>query len=445
MSDNPTPVVRPEVSSDKPESGTAPAPRQVAPRLSARIRLAVPLGTLAGRMSRALGRGGGRTVAGRVVLRLAPSALEELGARHRVAFVSGTNGKTTTTRYLAAAMRAHEQVVSNDDGANLLSGLVATLMRSARRPTSLAVLEVDEAVLRTAVQLKPEVIVLLNLSRDQLDRTSEIGRIMALWTEALTKSPETVVVANADDPLLVVSVRDARPHDDNVIWVAAGLGWQSDAAVCPRCQSRFTGGRAFRCTNCTFARPTPAWSVNGDQLVGPEIGPFELDLPLPGQANCANAALALAAATHLGADVTAALEQVRTVTHIAGRYLFLHAEGCDVQLLLAKNPASWKEMLAVLGSRETAIVLAVNARGADGKDPSWLWDVPFEVLAGRNIVVTGERAEDLCVRLDYAEVPHTTAPDVVTALRQMGTGRCDIVGNYTAFQEARRLLEPHAR
>jgi hypothetical protein len=101
-------------------------------------------------------------------------------------------------------------------------------------------------------------------------------------------------------------------------------------------------------------------------------------------------------------------------------------------------------MLTVLDSRENSVVLSVNAREADGKDPSWLWDVPFELLRGKRIVVTGERADDLRVRLDYADVPHDTAPDVVTALRLLSGDRVDVVGNYTAFQDARRALERHA-
>jgi UDP-N-acetylmuramyl tripeptide synthase len=383
-------------------------------------------------------------VPGRVVLLLAPEALKELSARHRLALVSGTNGKTTTTRYLATAMRAKEPVVTNDDGSNLARGLVSALIGASQHEGSLAVLEVDEHVLITAIDAHPDVVVMLNLSRDQLDRSSEVGRIKTLWTAAVVRSPTTTVVVNADDPLLVACVTEARPDGHDVVWVAAGADWQSDAPVCPVCQGQFAGGRAFRCTSCDFARPTPHWSVEGDLLHRPDGPPMPLHLPLPGQANRGNAALAIAAAHRLGVDPGAALAQLQTVTHIAGRYRLIHAEGCDAQLLLAKNPASWKEMLTVLDGRDNSVVLSVNAREADGKDPSWLWDVPFELLRGKRIVVTGERADDLRVRLDYADVPHETAPDVVTALRLLTGDRVDVVGNYTAFQDARRALEHHA-
>jgi UDP-N-acetylmuramyl tripeptide synthase len=375
---------------------------------------------------------------------LAPEALKELSAQHRLALVSGTNGKTTTTRYLATAMRASGPVVTNDDGSNLARGLVSALIGARQQESGLAVLEVDEHVLITAVDAQPEVVVMLNLSRDQLDRSSEVGRIKALWSAAVLRSPTTTVVVNADDPLLVACIAQARPDSDKVVWVAAGADWQSDAPVCPVCQGQFTGGRAFRCTACDFARPTPQWSVEGELLHRPDGPPMPLALPLPGQANRGNAALAIAAAHHLGVAPEAALQQLQTVTHIAGRYRLIHAEGCDAQLLLAKNPASWKEMLAVLGSRDNSVVLSVNAREADGKDPSWLWDVPFELHKGKRIVVTGERADDLRVRLDYAEVPHGTATDVVAALQQLSGDRVDVVGNYTAFQDARRVLERHA-
>ena len=89
--------------------------------------------------------------------------------------------------------------------------------------------------------------------------------------------------------------------------------------------------------------------------------------------------------------------------------------------MLAKNPAGWQELLGLVRPGTGPVVVAINARIADGRDPSWLWDVPFEQLAGRPVVATGERCLDLSVRLRYAEVEHTTVADSVAAVRSAGS------------------------
>ena len=108
--------------------------------------------------------------------------------------------------------------------------------------------------------------------------------------------------------------------------------------------------------------------------------------------------------------------------------------------MLAKNPAGWAELLALVCPGTTPVVVSINARVADGRDPSWLWDVPFEKLAGRMVVATGERCRDLAVRLRYAEVDHTTMADPLAAVAAAGReaegdGRVEFIGNYTAFHD----------
>ena len=114
--------------------------------------------------------------------------------------------------------------------------------------------------------------------------------------------------------------------------------------------------------------------------------------------------------------------------------------GVTARLLLAKNPAGWAELLDLLADGDDPVVIGINARVADGHDPSWLWDVPFERLAGRLAVATGERCLDLAMRLQYAGVAHRTTPDQLEALQLAGAADVQYVGNYTAFQELRRLL-----
>ena len=216
-------------------------PSTAAPRLTPRARLALAVGGLAGAASRATRRGSGRTVAGRVAARLAPDLLAELARGRRLLLVSGTNGKTTTTRYLTAALQDLGPVLSNDDGGNLKAGIVQALARGARTGYAVGVLEVDERALTTlAGTLQPQVVVLLNLTRDQLDRTGEIGFHVAGWSQALRDAPAALVVANADDPLVVAAVLGGRPDSTGVRWVAAGQPWHRD---CPRARAAGPPGR----------------------------------------------------------------------------------------------------------------------------------------------------------------------------------------------------------
>src|SRR4029077_18341247 len=131
---------------------------------------------------------------------------------------------------------------------------------------------------------------------------------------------------------------------------------------------------------------------------------------LPGRANRANAAMALATAAVLGADRSVAGRALGSLDEVVGRYAVVDSGGVQARLLLAKNPAGWLEVFDFLRPPPLPVVVVINARIADGRDPSWLWDVPFERLAGRLVVASGERSRDLAVRLRYAGVEHIHAP-----------------------------------
>ena len=248
-------------------------------------------------LSRALRLGSGSTVGGRVGLFIDPNLLETLGRARRVALVTGTNGKTTTTRLLVEALGGPGAVASSGFGANMPAGLVSALANSpAGAP---AVLEVDERYLEIAAHvLDPDVVVLLNLSRDQLDRMSEVRMVAARWRRAL-EDLDTTVVANADDPLVAYAAGQAR----RVVWVAAGSLWHEDAYHCPVCDSRITfepslaatANAAWHCT-CGFTRPTPAASIVEEELVLADGTSHHIELSVPGRFNRANAAMAALAA-----------------------------------------------------------------------------------------------------------------------------------------------------
>jgi UDP-N-acetylmuramyl tripeptide synthase len=122
-------------------------------------------------------------------------------------------------------------------------------------------------------------------------------------------------------------------------------------------------------------------------------------------------------------------------TAVDGRYRHAVVGHSDARLLLAKNPAGWVEVFDMLAPAPGPVVVVINARIADGRDPSWLWDVPFERLAGRPVAASGERSRDLAVRLRYAGVEHHRIPDPIAAVRELGPGPVDVAANYTALRD----------
>lgn len=400
-----------------------------------RARAALAAGTLAGRVSRVTGRGAGTQVSGRVMLGIEPDLLATVAAGRRVAVISATNGKTTTTRLLAEALRAAgTPVVSNHTGANMPAGVAAALGRD--RDARVAVLEVDERWVPKVVEpLATEVLVLGNLTRDQLDRFGEVRSIAERWRAVCTAHPDLAVVANASDPHVVWSVRPA----EHVTWVALGAPWRSDAATCPECAALLVwSADSFHCDACGFAQPEAPYRLDGDALVTPD-GRHELELRLPGSWNTMNAALALTTAiVHFGVEPEAALRGLRALEVVSGRFSTRRlADGRDVRVLLAKNPAGWTEVLRWLEPKTTSVVLAVNAHVADGRDPSWLWDVPYELLRGKSVAASGERALDVAVRLDYGGVAHTVDPDPMAAAASL-PGEIHIIASYTQFTDLTR-------
>jgi lipid II isoglutaminyl synthase (glutamine-hydrolysing) len=417
-----------------------------------RLTAATGLGRIAGGLSKSLGRGDGLVIGGRVILATFPGAFPRLVSGRRVVFVSATNGKTTTTRLLVAALRSAGPVVTNASGANMPAGIVAAL---ARPPVGVpsdapAVIEADETYLPGLLAgTQSPLLVLANLTRDQLDRVSEVAMVARRWRAAFAAANGLSAVANADDPH-VVWAANVIP---DVTWVSVGQRWTADSALCPSCGLILRradvdnpGNPDWSCS-CGFRRPPVSWTLEPGALVGPSGERYPLDLQLPGAANQANAAMAVVAAAALGVAPALSVPALHTVASVGGRYQTVTLAGRRVRLLLGKNPAGWAEMFGMLAPAPAPVVIAINARAADGKDPSWLWDVPFERLADRLVVATGERRHDLAVRLLYADVAHATVedpwaagalPGAIGDAGLAGHATLDAVGTYTAFRELLR-------
>ncbi|WP_239028845.1 Mur ligase family protein [Pseudonocardia acidicola] len=375
-------------------------------------------------------------IGGRVALAADPDALARLAAGRSIALVSGTNGKSTTTTLLATALGgAVDAVATNIGGANMPDGLVSALLERPTAPR--AVLEVDEPYLpRVLMACRPAVVVLLNLTRDQLDRVGETRQLAERIRQALDDRPDAVVVANVEDPLVVWAAQRARRQ----VWVAAGTGWTGDSTQCPACGGVLVRDTGTWSCSCGLRRPTPDWELHGEQVRVPDGRRARLVLGLPGRMNASNAVHALAAADAMGMPWPDALPLLSDVRQVHGRYRTVAVGGHRVRMLLAKNPAGWQEMLDLLAGSRGGLVLALNAREADGRDPSWIWDVPVEALATRTLVAAGERAADVSVRLTYAGLPHVVAPDPVAGVQALPDGPVDLVADYTAFRGAAHQL-----
>jgi len=402
--------------------------------LPLRTRLASTLTRGAAALSRATGRGDGAVIGGRIGMLVDPNLLANLAAGRRVALISGTNGKTTTTRLTAAGLAVLGEVATNSLGANMPTGHTSALVKAG--PTPYAVLEVDEHYLQEVLtKTGPELVALLNLSRDQLDRAQEVASVAAKWRTMLTGT-HVHVVANADDPMVTWAATPAK----HITWVAAGQRWLDDSWVCPECGSPIERtGEQWWCTSGDLTRPLPQWAVRDDGVVDPTGTYHEVHLQLPGRVNRANAATALAIGAFFGVPVLEALPRLAQVTSIAGRYATVVRDGRTIRLLLAKNPAGWLEAFDM--AEDAPTLLAINARDPDGLDTSWLYDVDFSPLRGRRVLITGDRALDLAVRLEVNEVAFEHVTSFGKALAAVPPGRLELIANYTAFQDIRAELD----
>jgi UDP-N-acetylmuramyl tripeptide synthase len=415
-------------------------PRRAAvpPSLPTHVRLAGYAARSVGALARQVRGGSGTVIAGRALRMVAPDAVSALCAGREVILISGTNGKTTTTALTVAAL-GDRAGVTNADGANTASGVAGALATgshaSSRSPDDqgIVVLEVDEGWLPWAIrETGARTVILSNLSRDQLSRHHEVGALAATCRAALADVP--LVVANADDQDVVWAAQAARHQ----VWVAAGGQWTGDSLVCPHCGGRcVASGGSWACDGCDLHRPEVDWWLEGEDLCG-RTGRVPLRIDLPGRFNLANAALALAAVhAAAGVDLATAAGRLGAVRAVSGRYERVSYRGHDVRILLAKNPAGWMELLELMAPDRHPVILTFNADGVDGRDPSWLYDVSFEPLRGRTVVVQGDRATDLQVRLELDGVDVRRVPgELAAALWQLPAGQVDVVGNYTAFRNA---------
>lgn len=368
-----------------------------------RLAISIFIAKCAGFLSRTLLRKSGETIPGRVLLKLQPDAISKLAKGRKIILVSATNGKTSTTRALAKLICKLGPTVSNSSGSNLNWGAATTLMSKS----DFAVLEVDELHLaNVARETKPELILLLNLTRDQLHRMHEVKRVADRWHKLAQDLPDTLFVGDIDDPFVAYALSGANKS----IRVSFGGRRHEDGAVCPSC------GKYLNWTKNNYKCACGLTNKNPDQEYA------------PASAAIRNANLANVAGDAIGAKPGPIneIELERSVVKNFG--------GVEAKFRLTKNPASWREALA--GVKQSQVLLILNARQVDGIDTSWLWDVSFQSLAGKEIVVTGERALDMAYRLHVEGINAKVVKDFSTAIATFDRGtEVDVLAAYTAFFE----------
>ena len=443
--------------------------------------LAIALCKLLRSLARLLRRGG-TAMPGSWALKLCPDLLARLSKNVKTVVITGTNGKTTSARIIEQAFAEQgRSYLANRSGANLLSGVTTEFVMNCtlggRMKKEWAVIECDEAAtVKIFPQLKPRLVVVTNLFRDQLDRYGEVTHTLENIRRALEAVPEATMCLNADCSLcssLALSLPNRAVYfglEQGAVPSRAKAAI-SDATHCIRCKTEYEydyvsyghlGG--FRCPKCGYARhaadyavtelieqrssgSTAAVSIRGEKKIA--------EINLPALYNVYNAIGALAASMEMGVEEENALRALAVFKGGFGRMEAFRLGKADVRMMLVKNPAGCNQVIDYLENLDNRFVLVIclNDRGADGTDISWIWDAEFERLngiAGRieKVIVSGDRAQDMRVRIKYAGIPDaniTVERDyekLVSSLEPLETDVC-LMPTYTAMLELRSVVIRH--
>lgn len=370
-----------------------------------------------------------------------------------VILVVGTNGKTTTATMLTTILKENsKKVIQNTSGANLLNGIASTILLKTNPQGKLsadyAVFEVDENNLPLVLQhISPKIIIALDLFRDQLDRYGELDTIAKKWNRAFQKlTASTTLLLNADDPLIAYLAKDVAAK---VVYFGLPettkgqktLEHASDSIYCPNCGHKLAYEKIFfshlgiwHCPNCGVRRPYPTELTQ--------------ESPLPGVYNLYNTYAAALAAKTLGVSEKTIDTALTNVLPAFGRQEKLIYKGKDMQIFLSKNPTSMNQSLQTIVDLKAKNVLFIfNDQIPDGRDISWIWDIDIEKFKSQftNIVVSGDRAYDMTLRLQYADIQNVqTEPDLEKAvslsLEKTNNETLYILPTYSAMLNVRKIL-----
>ncbi|WP_169080685.1 Mur ligase family protein [Bifidobacterium erythrocebi] len=431
----------------------------------------VAIGRCVRRLAR-LTHHGGSALPGKVVERIDPGFLARTLSQlpYGVVLVSGTNGKTTTTRMVASMLSdLGLRVFTNPTGSNFTRGVVSALLTevslTGKLDADIAVLELDEAyAVHFVKQVRPKYSLLLNVMRDQLDRFGEIDNTARLLGHVAEATTGTVVL-NREDPR-IAALAGKVPHDTAVRYFGLAkalkhyfptddeMNAELTGAAKPAAGAEQTqaGGAAAgeHCADVTLVEVrdhAATFLMDGRN--------HDTDVKLEGVYNLYNAAAALALVRAVAADVPqtamrsdadSLIKAVSQVTPAFGRGEVIEVNGSPVELLLVKNPMGFRLSLASFAPEGCDTMIAINDEYADGRDMSWLWDVDFTSLRTAGVaMVSGVRAWDMALRLGYEEVPVAKVDtDFEHAVTEFVTANPDkpkhMYCTYTAMLKARAVL-----
>lgn len=405
----------------------------------------------------------GSSLPGLIIEKLSPSFLRNTaeGFKAGTIIVSGTNGKTTTTKIIADVLiQSGSRPIVNRSGSNMSRGIVSTLVEHStwygRMRGDIGIFEVDEAfVPDVARKLRPRVMLVLNLLRDQLDRYGELDNTAELLAQGASSS--LAVILNADDSLVAELGKKLKKQRVHYFGAVAKLRNQL-----PDDKSMFSKFIGHTKETAHLSRPDSVVLTSAKQLERQQQLTFSYGkasyttlLPLGGLYNAYNAAAALAVCASLDIDFTKAVQHLTAATPAFGRSERIELSGNRaIELLLVKNPAGFNQVIKtfLLGTKKLPVLMALNDNFADGRDVSWIWDVDFEPLATyeHEIISTGTRAADLTLRLKYAGINSLMDRNMKQALRdflsELKSGETGyIVPTYTAMLELRSMLGKRTR
>ena len=403
--------------------------------MNIRLTFTIAMAKLAIKLCR-LTKHGGTDFPGRLALRLYPQIIDILPARFESIVVTGTNGKTTTTKMIGQILSENGiAFITNKSGANLRGGLITTFIENVsltgKCEAKTALLEIDEAAFRQLHgHVKPKVAVVTNFFRDQLDRYGELYTTLSRVKEGISKYPQSTCVLNADDSLCASIAKDTGAQS---VYYGFAPGAapnvpvaHSDAVHCFYCKMPYNytyhvyGHLGdFSCPQCGYKKPdtqttcTQVKALKGNRSeVTVAIGEkeYSASINLPGLYNVYNALAAITCADVLGLPVENSLAALSKVESGFGRMESIPVGDKTVKLVLVKNPTGFNQVIThLLGDcleQMDNLSILINDNVADSEDVSWLWDVDFEPFADTELRIntSGRRANDMAVRLKYAGV-----------------------------------------
>lgn len=439
-------------------------------------RLKNSLGIGAGKATaRAMKIAGRKSTAlpGYVAEKIGQTPLDQLLKKRRYAktiLVTGTNGKTTTTMLIAKLLQdGGYEVINNSSGSNLTRGVLTALLSDRRQGArAVLLLEVDEASMPAVCQAsKPDIILVLNIFRDQLDRYGEVDSTRRLIEKALEFAPNAELILCADDPHVArLGVKRFKPYYfgldstkvnalDNDHAVDVPLSPKTGAPI--KYTRRYFGHVGiYDATDGSFTRPKPnlvttdvKQTANG-QIIKIQINKehsLTVCSQLYGLYNAYNIAAALAVADSLDLDLSSASKTIESSASAFGRQEEISIYGKNCKFMLIKNPTGFNQVIQAFFQKpvSSAVVIVINDNFADGRDVSWLWDAAVEDMkvAGK-VVVSGTRAYDMALRLEYAGIDCEVEVDPMLALRkscQSSSADVLVLPTYTALLEIRKKLK----